>query len=107
MHNLLIFPFNGNGLEALSCVPPSYRLLGFIDDTPEKQGKHPYGFEIYSRGKLENSKDASVLAVPGSSKNFAQRDQLITGLGLAFESFATLVSPRATISPLAKIGKMC
>ena len=35
---LLIFPCNGNGLEALDCLGDAYRCVGFVDDTPEKQG---------------------------------------------------------------------
>jgi hypothetical protein len=35
---LLIFPCNGNGLKALDCLGDANELIGFVDDTPEKQG---------------------------------------------------------------------
>ncbi|MCK7470637.1 MAG: hypothetical protein MZU95_07475 [Desulfomicrobium escambiense] len=31
---LLIFPCNGNGLEALDCLGDAFRCIGFIDDRP-------------------------------------------------------------------------
>ena len=31
MKELLIFPYNGNGLEALDCIQGQYRFIGFID----------------------------------------------------------------------------
>jgi hypothetical protein len=40
---LLVFPYNGNALEALDCVGDSYRFIGFVDDTPEKQGIERHG----------------------------------------------------------------
>jgi hypothetical protein len=41
--DLLIFPHNGNGLEALDCLGPAWRLAGFVDDAPAKQGRNPKG----------------------------------------------------------------
>ena len=31
---LLIFPFNGNGLEALDCIDKNYEFIGFVDAPP-------------------------------------------------------------------------
>jgi hypothetical protein len=34
---LIIFPFNGNGIEALDCIQENtFEFIGFIDDSPEK-----------------------------------------------------------------------
>jgi len=45
--SLLIFPANGNGLEALDCLGETYTVRGFVDDDPEKIGTqfagYPYG----------------------------------------------------------------
>lgn len=105
MKDLLIFPFNGNGLEALSCLGSEFNFLGFVDDTPEKQGVHALGFEVFSRKILKHHPTALVLAVPGSPKSYSIRKKIIDDLGIVEERFATVVHPKASVSPFAKIGK--
>jgi sugar O-acyltransferase (sialic acid O-acetyltransferase NeuD family) len=105
MKNLLIFPFNGNGLEALNCLGTEFNFLGFVDDTPEKQGIHALGFEVFSREALKTFPTALVLAVPGSPTSYMIRKKIIDDLGIADERFATVIHPKASVSPFAKIGK--
>jgi sugar O-acyltransferase (sialic acid O-acetyltransferase NeuD family) len=102
--DLLIFPYNGNGLEALACIGEQYRFIGFIDDTPEKIGISQYGFEVFDRKVLTKRPDALVLAVPGSPASYKSRRQVIASLELTQERFATVIHPKATISPFATIG---
>ena len=104
MEKLFIFPFNGNGLEALSCIQDQFEFMGFIDDTVEKQGIHEYGFKVFGREILNHFPDAKILSVPGSPTSFTFRDKIISGLEIQPENFATLVHPSASISPFAKIG---
>jgi sugar O-acyltransferase (sialic acid O-acetyltransferase NeuD family) len=105
MEKLLIFPFNGNGLEAVDCIAEQYDLIGFIDDTPEKQGKTRYGFEVFGRIVLEKYKEAKVLAVSGSPHTYKNRSNIIAGLNLPLEKFATVIHPKASVSSIAQIGK--
>jgi sugar O-acyltransferase (sialic acid O-acetyltransferase NeuD family) len=105
MIDLLIFPFNGNGLEALNCLGSNYNFLGFIDDTPEKQGKHQYGFEVFTRDALNRFPDAKVLAVPGSPASFTIRHSIISDLKVNENRYATVIHPSAQISNFAVIGK--
>lgn len=102
---LLIFPFNGNGLEALDCISEEFEFIGFVDDTPEKQGRHRAGFEVHDRSALKKFPDAKVLAVPGSPASYQIRNEIIAKLGIPEERFATVIHPAACISPLASIGK--
>jgi sugar O-acyltransferase (sialic acid O-acetyltransferase NeuD family) len=102
--SLLIFPFNGNGLEALDCLGTAFRLLGFIDDTPEKQGISSHGPTVYPRSALGQWPEAQVLAVPGSPTSFRSRRAVIESLGIAPGRFARVIHPTARISPLATIG---
>ncbi len=101
---LLIFPCNGNALEALDCLGENWQLIGFVDDTPEKQANGAYGHRVLPRSALASTASASVLAVPGSPTSYPARRKIIDGLGVAPERFATVVHPTARISPLAKIG---
>jgi sugar O-acyltransferase (sialic acid O-acetyltransferase NeuD family) len=102
--DLLIFPCNGNALEALDCLGPAWHLLGFVDDTPVKQAQGAYGRPVFDRAALAAWPQARVLAVPGSPQSFRGRRALIEGLGLAPARWARVIHPSARISPLARIG---
>jgi sugar O-acyltransferase (sialic acid O-acetyltransferase NeuD family) len=103
--DLLIFPCNGNGLEALDCLGSAWHCLGFVDDTPEKQTSGAYGHAVMGRAALVDHASASVLAVPGGPQSYRQRARLIEGLGVKAERFATVIHPRASVSSLASIGR--
>jgi sugar O-acyltransferase (sialic acid O-acetyltransferase NeuD family) len=102
---LLIFPCNGNGVEALDCLGVGYRCIGFVDDTPDKQGTLRHGVPVLPRAALSDHLEAAVLAVPGSPKSFHTRAEVIAGLSVANERFAQVVHPAARVSPLAVIGR--
>lgn len=101
---LLIFPFNGNGLEALDCLGDAWHLVCFVDDTPAKQGATPHGHRVAGRAALAQSTDAAVLAVPGSSTSYLHRRTIIDGLEIARDRFARVIHPTARVSPLARLG---
>jgi sugar O-acyltransferase (sialic acid O-acetyltransferase NeuD family) len=101
---LLIFPCNGNGVEAIDCLGDRFRLIGFVDDTPEKQNSRPFGYNVFSRAAFSDFPDAQVLAAPGSPVSFRARAEVIAGLGLNDSRFAQVIHPSARISSLAEIG---
>jgi sugar O-acyltransferase (sialic acid O-acetyltransferase NeuD family) len=101
---LLIFPYNGNALEALGCIGDSYRFIGFVDDTPEKRGITPNGNIVLGREALTKYSDALVLAVPGSPSSYMSRKEVINSLGIENNRYAKIIHPAARISPLASIG---
>jgi sugar O-acyltransferase (sialic acid O-acetyltransferase NeuD family) len=105
MKDLLIFPYNGNGLEAIDCLGTEFNFVGFIDDTPEKQGISPFGFEVFSREILSKYPSALILAVPGSPSSYSIRKKIIDDLEISHERFATVIHPKASVSPFAKVGK--
>jgi len=101
---LLIFPYNGNGIEALDCIGSAYRFIGFVDDTPQKRGIDPNGYQVMDRNAFARFPNALVLAIPGSPGSYLSRKEIIQGLGIAEERFARVFHPAARISPLASIG---
>jgi sugar O-acyltransferase (sialic acid O-acetyltransferase NeuD family) len=105
MEKLLIFPFNGNGLEAVDCIHGQYDLIGFIDDSPEKQGKTKYGYNVFGREAFDLYPEAKVLAVPGSPTSFLSRAELIDSLNIPMARFATIIHSHASISSIANVGK--
>jgi sugar O-acyltransferase (sialic acid O-acetyltransferase NeuD family) len=104
MEQLFIFPFNGNGIEALDCVRNQFEFIGFIDDTKEKQGKHSFGFQVFGRDILLQFPKAKMIAVPGNPSSYVIRSQIIAELNTDHDRFATLIHPTASVSPFAKIG---
>lgn len=103
--SLLIFPCNGNGLEALDALGDAYRCDGFVDDTPAKQAAGAYGYRVYDRTILRERADAAVLAVPGSPTSYRDRRTIIESLGVDSARFATVIHPTARIAPHARIGR--
>jgi sugar O-acyltransferase (sialic acid O-acetyltransferase NeuD family) len=103
--DLLVFPCNGNGLEALDCLGSAYRFVGFVDDAVDKQGSDAHGHRVMGRAALSELRDARVLAVPGSPQSFRSRRAVIDGLLIDPVRFATVVHPSARVSPLAIIGR--
>lgn len=102
---LLVFPFNGNALEAMDCLGDTFHLVGFIDDTPGKHGAGPLSVPVLARDALSTWPEARVLAVPGSASSFSTRRSLIESLQVDPGRFATVVHPSARVSPLARIGR--
>lgn len=103
---LIIFPCNGNGIEALDCVDPEkYDFVGFVDDDPEKESK---GYDIYTRAILQQYSELCVLAVPGSPTSYGMRRELIRSLGLEGSGrFVSVVHPSAQVGKSVQIGYNC
>jgi sugar O-acyltransferase (sialic acid O-acetyltransferase NeuD family) len=104
VEKLLIFPFNGNGLEAFNCIGDQFEVIGFIDDTPEKLGKTTFGIQVFGREILSMYNEAKVLVVPGSPLSFQIRKRVIDDLKIPYNRFATVVSPFASVSSMSKLG---
>ncbi len=105
MKQLIIFPFNGNGREAIDCIYDQYELIGFIDDTLEKQGMTSWGYPVFDREALNQFPDAKILAVPGGPQSFGKRSEYIKNLSISKERYATVIHPNASVSKFASIGR--
>jgi sugar O-acyltransferase (sialic acid O-acetyltransferase NeuD family) len=100
--DLLIFPFNGNGIEALDALGTDFNLLGFVDDL--KQGQDFFGIPILGREAFQKYNHAKVLAVPGSPVSYKNRKNIIDGLGIELDRFTRVIHPQAHVSKYAKLG---
>jgi sugar O-acyltransferase (sialic acid O-acetyltransferase NeuD family) len=107
MKKLIIFPFNGNGIEALDCLGNDYELIAFADDTKEKQGISEFGVPVYGREVIGQYPEAYVLAVPGSPNTYKNRRSTIFSLNLPENRFAKVVHPGARIAKYSSIGFNC
>jgi sugar O-acyltransferase (sialic acid O-acetyltransferase NeuD family) len=104
MKKLLIFPFNGNALEALDCIGDKFEIIGFVDDTLEKQGLSDQGIPVFSRAAFDQFPEAFVLAVPGSPSSYRFRHAVIDSLGISESRYATVIHSGAFISKGARVG---
>lgn len=102
---LLIFPCNGNGIEALDCLGETHDLIGFVDDAAEKQGSDVHGYPVFGREALVRYPAARILAVPGSPSSYRSRRQVIEGLDVSADRFTSVVHREASVSRLAHIGR--
>jgi sugar O-acyltransferase (sialic acid O-acetyltransferase NeuD family) len=100
----MIFPCNGNAVEALDCLGAAFRLDAFVDDEPRKQAAGCFGHRVLPRAALAEFPSSRVLAVPGSPASFRMRQKIVEDLGVPPDRFARVVHPAARISPLATIG---
>lgn len=101
---LLIFPYNGNGIEAIDCLGEQYRFIAFIDDTPDKQGTGIQGYPVLGRATLAEMPETAILAVPGSPTSYKSRRSVIEGLKVVTKRFACVIHPTARVSPMAVLG---
>lgn len=102
---LIIFPFNGNGIEALDCLSmEEYDFLGFIDDNKDKTS---IDYEIFSRDILKKHPELFVLAVPGGPDSFKERKDIISSLDIHEDRFISVIHPSASIGRNSKVGKNC
>ena len=101
---LLIFPCNGNGLEALDCLGQNWQCVGFIDDSIEKQARDVHGYRVTGRATFADQAEAWVLAVPGGPESYRSRKQVIEGLQLPSERFARVIHPAARVSTFTTLG---
>jgi sugar O-acyltransferase (sialic acid O-acetyltransferase NeuD family) len=101
---LLIFPYNGNGLEAVDALDPGIDFIGFVDDTPAKRGVDRYGHAVLTRAAFDANPQALVLAVHGSSISYLRRREIIEGLEVDPARWARVIHPSASVSPRATLG---
>lgn len=104
MKKLILFPFNGNTIEALDCINEDYECIGFVDDNENLHGNTGYGVSVFSREILNRYKDAFVLAAPGSPVTFKKRKDAIDSLRISQSRFAVIIHPSAQISNFSSIG---
>jgi len=108
---LLLFPFGGSAREALVSILSSDELkkqwdvIGFVDDDSQKKGQDCLGIKVLGGKEIfKQFQDAMVLALPAHPKDYLKRENIIGGLSLNDERFATVVHPSSLVSKDVKIG---
>ncbi len=108
---LLIFPFGGNGREALLSVfamnkiKKVWDVAGFVDDDRSLHGNKSCGVRVIGAKEIfKKYPNAYILAVPGNPNNYLARKGIIESLKIGKSRFATVIDPSSVVSPDAVIG---
>lgn len=92
-------------VRALNERVPTYRLLGFLDDDPAKQGTQWQGVHVLGgMSMVDEYPDAQVIVCVGNPRNYAARAQLVDRLGLPEHRYATVVHPSVTVGEGCVVG---
>lgn len=92
-------------VESVGSAGSRWRLRGFLDDDPEKQGRAVAGYPVL--GPLELARalpDTSFLVGTAHYRRPLTRKHVVERLALPPERYATLVHESASISPGARVG---
>jgi sugar O-acyltransferase (sialic acid O-acetyltransferase NeuD family) len=92
-------------IEDINRIDLRYDVTGILDDNLALKDQSLYGTRVV--GPLEQAKtlnDVLFVNCLGSPRNYWKRENIITGLGLSPDRFATLIHPSAVMSPSSTIG---
>lgn len=113
MQGLVIIGAGGFGRELADTVAsinaerPTYELLGFVDDNEAHYHTSINGIKVIGgRGAVKDLAEQRSIAAVVAIANPAMRHSLVAYLGKTV-TWATLVHPRALVSPSARIGQGC
>ena len=106
---LIIIGAGGDGRNVADVVrdlSEDWKLLGFLDDDPVKQGKEINGVRVLGKiDDLEKYRGCYFTVLVGTVKRMKSKKNLIAKIGLRSDEYATIIHPSAKISPSASIGK--
>jgi len=112
IRDLVILGAGGDGrniaeiVASINARKKKWNLLGYLDDDPLKQGSEINDFPVL--GTLRDViryDDCFFVATFGSPKTNFLKKRIINDLRIPIDRFATLIHPRANVSPYAKIGR--
>jgi sugar O-acyltransferase (sialic acid O-acetyltransferase NeuD family) len=92
-------------VRALNAVRPTWRLLGFLDDSPALHGSEIGGVPVLGPIELVHEyPHAQFVITTGRPDNYVSRRLISRKLGLDDDRYATIVHPTATIGTTCEVG---
>tara|TARA_B110000046_G_C12972381_1_gene389503 strand:+ start:377 stop:1015 length:639 start_codon:yes stop_codon:yes gene_type:complete len=106
---ILIFPFGGNGREALTIlsISRSYKdfdFLGYLDDNFEDLKDLNSDILGTCKSWYDYKDDCKLLAVPGNPNSFKERVDVIDKFNLNEFNSTSIISDTVSFSPKSVIG---
>ena len=92
-------------VKAVNAAQPTWRLLGFVDDSPALHGTLIGGVPVLGPVELVHDHPSAALVITtGRPDNYVSRRLIRERLGLGDERYATIVHPSATLGTTCEIG---
>jgi sugar O-acyltransferase (sialic acid O-acetyltransferase NeuD family) len=92
-------------IGSLNAQSPTWEVAGFLDDARPPGSRY---LDLPILGALKDASrfpECSFINVIGSETSYRRRAEIVQSTGLAPERFATLVHPKASVSPWARLGR--
>lgn len=91
-------------IEDINKIKPTYLILGFLDDTKEKQGKEFCWYRVLGGlDYLEELNSKTPLYAVVAVKDSANRRKIVEAHP-GFTRWESIIHPRATVAPSSSIG---
>lgn len=110
---LILFPFGGNAREAVTAIDAvnavafRHRILGYLDDNCHRLQSADFPILGTSERWQEYRGSARLLVVPGSSRSYLRRRELVNRFQLGPDDAVTIVDPSVRMASSASIGINC
>jgi sugar O-acyltransferase (sialic acid O-acetyltransferase NeuD family) len=110
MEQLIIIGAGATGRELVSVISdinaqrPTWKLIGFLDDDPAKQGRTLNGVPVLGPVATARKYQARAVIAIAVSHDEQRRQKIAAQLALEREQFAAIIHPSANISRFAQVG---
>jgi sugar O-acyltransferase (sialic acid O-acetyltransferase NeuD family) len=110
---VIVLGAGGNSLGILDAMeacnaqqPGRYEIAGILDDIPGNLGREVLGYPVLGT-IADASKHADCSFINGISSigSFREIPNIVRRSGVPAERFASVVHPRATVAPTARVGR--
>lgn len=92
-------------VTAANSVEQTWRLRGFLDDSPDLAGSTVGGVPVLGPiAAIDDFPDAAVVITTGRPDNYVSRPLIAARLGLDDERYATLIHPSAMVGAGCRVG---
>jgi sugar O-acyltransferase (sialic acid O-acetyltransferase NeuD family) len=92
-------------VRAVNAATPTWRLRGFLDDSPALEGARVGGVPVLGPiDRIADHPGAAVVITTGRPDNYVSRKLIADRLGLDDDRYATVVHPTATIGDTCAVG---
>jgi sugar O-acyltransferase (sialic acid O-acetyltransferase NeuD family) len=92
-------------VRAVNAVRPTWELLGFLDDDPDRHGTLVDGLPVLAGiDAVHDHPEAQVVICTGRPTNYVSRPRIAARLGLDDARYATVIHPSATMGSTCRVG---
>ena len=111
MRDLLLIGAGGfaretaEAVRAVNLAQPTWKLLGFLDDDPQRRGALVDGLPVLAGiDAVHDHPEAQIVICTGRPTNYVSRPRIAERLGLDDARYATVIHPTATMGSTCRVG---